>query len=341
MFSSFYRSKNWMIWAYGGGLLLIALLWCEVEILILLNSWLVYFWDLLQKSDQYLNKPQQGLALMYDYLFSFAFYTSGFSAKPSFMTILIPYILLHALISWFSRLYALRWREAMTHHYIKRWKNVELDIEGASQRIQEDCYRFARIIDSLGVDFVRAIMTLFAFLPILWVLSEKLPLPLIGKMPGSLVWLVLLCSLGGLMFSWLIGIKLPGLEYENQKVEAAFRKDLVLAEDNKQDYAKEKNLMSLFGDIRQNYQSLFRHFAYFDVWQRLYSRFMFIMPFMVMGPGLFTGVLTLGTLLQIKNAFSEVDGGFSLLLANWVTITELRSIRKRLKEFEHHLQLYK
>ena len=40
-------------------------------------------------------------------------------------------------------------------------------------------------------------------------------------------------SLLGIGLSSLIGIKLPGLEYNNQRVEARFRKRLVYAEDDK------------------------------------------------------------------------------------------------------------
>lgn len=340
MFSSFFQSRQWSSWAYGGGLFIIFLVWCQVETLVYLNSWFSYFWDLLQNAKQYADHPQEGLALMHKYLFSFDYYAHGLTGKPSFAVIIIPYILLTALVNWFTRLYALRWRQAMTHSYITRWKHVKHEIEGSSQRIQEDCSRFARIMDSLGVDFIRAILTLLAFVPILWTLSASTNLPFIGKIPGSLVWLVITCSLGGLVLSWIIGGKLPALEYNNQKAEAAFRKDLVLGEDDKQHYAQPNVLTSLFLDIRANYQSLFRHFCYFEIWSRLYSRFMFIMPFIMLGPGLFTGVLTLGTLVQIKNAFSEVDENFSLLLKNWVTITELRSIYKRLSEFERNLQHY-
>jgi len=337
MFSSFFRSRQWALWAYGGGLLIVVLIWCEVETLVLLNWWQSYFWDLLQKSDQYAHKSAEGIRLMYDYLFSFAFYFNGFTGKPSFATIILPYIILHGLINWISRLYALRWREAMTFCYIPEWKNVEKDIEGASQRIQEDCKSFATIIDSLGVSFVRAIITLIAFLPILWRMSEKIPLLFIGVVQGSLVWCIILLSLGGLVISWFVGAKLPGLEYKNQRVEAAFRKDLVLAEDDKKNYAKLDVIKSLFKDIRFNYHHLFRHYTYFDMWTRIYSRFMFIFPFMIMGPGLFAGAISLGTLLRVKNAFQEVDENFSLLLYNWVKITELRSIRKRLVEFERNL----
>ena len=50
----------------------------------------------------------------------------------------------------------------------------EEEIEGASQRIQEDCNRFARIV-GLGLQVVRAIMTLVAFVPVLWALSVQSP----------------------------------------------------------------------------------------------------------------------------------------------------------------------
>ena len=53
-----------------------------------------------------------------------------------------------------------------------------------------------------------------------------------------------------------------------------------------------------------------------------------------MGPGLFTGAMTLGILIQTSSAFREVQGSFSLFMQNWTRITELRSIYKRLTEFE-------
>ena len=61
----------------------------------------------------------------------------------------------------------------MTFSYIPRWRAVDGEIEGASQRLQEDCNRWARIIESLGLQVVRAVMTLIAFIPILWGFSDK------------------------------------------------------------------------------------------------------------------------------------------------------------------------
>ena len=113
---------------------------------------------------------------------------------------------------------------------------LEEEIEGASQRIQEDCNRFARIVESLGLQVVREIITLVAFVPVLWALSDSVTIPFFSDIQGSLVWTALSVSICGLIISLFVGYRLPGLEYNNQKVEAAFRKELVYGGDDRKNY---------------------------------------------------------------------------------------------------------
>ena len=305
-----------------------------------LNTWYGKFYDLLQNSADYVDKPQEGITSFYQQLISLDYVNNGLEGDPSFLVIAAPYVFLATLTSWFTSIYGLRWRQAMTWGYIPRWRNVEEEIEGASQRIQEDCNRFARIIESLGLQIVRAIMTLIAFIPILYGLSDKVDVPVLRDIEGSLVWGALVVSIGGLIISWFVGWRLPGLEYNNQKVEAAFRKDLVLGEDDKVNHARPENLWELFLGIRFNYHRLYLHYGYFNVWVHSYDQVMTVVPYLLMGPGLFTGLITLGVLVQVSNAFGRVHGGFALFLHNWTTITELRSIWKRLREFEDNLQRF-
>ena len=138
----------------------------------------------------------------------------------------------------------------------------------------------------------------------------------------------------GVLISWLVGIKLPGLEYNNQVVQASFRKELVYGEDDRVEYAKPPTILELFTGIKFNYHRLFLHYGYFDLWLIMYNQSMIIVPYIIMGPGLFTGAMTLGILIQTSSAFREVQGSFSLFMQNWTRITELRSIYKRLSEFE-------
>ena len=341
MLKSFFLEKKWRLWSWGGLLLLIVSLWFQVQMTVAINTWYKKFYDLLQNAGDYVDKPQEGIKLFFSQLISLDYILNGFEGDLSFVVIAFPYIFLAIFTGWFTRIYGLRWREAMTFNYIPKWQAVESEIEGASQRIQEDCNRFARIIESLGLQVIRALMTLIAFIPILWTLSEKVDIPILKDIDGSLVWFTLIISLGGIVISWFVGIKLPGLEYKNQRVEAAFRKDLVLGEDDKKNYAQTETLLELFTGIRFNYHRLYLHYGYFDGWMHTYDQFMIIAPYLIMGPGLFTGLITLGVLMQVSNAFSRVHGGFALFLHNWTTITELRSIWKRLSEFERNLDIYR
>jgi len=140
--------------------------------------------------------------------------------------------------------------------------------------------------------------------------------------------------------SWVVGIKLPGLEYNNQKVEAAFRKELVLGEDDKVKFCSIPTITELFVGIKFNYNRLFLHYGYFDLWAYGFDQFMVIVPYLIAGPALFASAITLGIVVQISNAFQKVQGSLSLFIYNWTTITELRSIWKRLHEFQDNLDKY-
>lgn len=315
MFRSFFKSKKWALWAYGGGLVLLIALFVQVELTVAINKWYGSFYNILQ------NANEHEISEFWEQMLMFA-------------QIAFPYVLIASITAYFTRIYAFKWREAMTFSYVTKWQTVDEEVEGSSQRIQEDIYRFARIFESLGLQVVRAVMTLMAFLPILWGLSQGVDIEFIKEIPGSLVWVALIVSVGGLVISWFVGIKLPGLEYNNQKVEAAFRKELVYAEDDKINYGKTETIVELFVGLKFNYNRLFMHYGYFDVWVNFFEQLMVIVPYLIMGPGLFTGLITLGVLVQVSNAFSKVRESFSIFIANWTTITELRSIHKRLKEFE-------
>ena len=340
MLKSFFLNRKWRLWSWGGLFIIFVSLFLQVQMTVAINSWYGKFYDLLQKAADYVDKPQEGINLFFSQLVSVNYILNGFEGDPSFVVIAFPYIALAIFTGWFTRIYGLRWREAITFSYIPQWQAVEYEIEGASQRIQEDCNRWARIVESLGLQAIRAMMTLIAFIPILWGLSDKVDLPILRDIKGSLVWFSLVVSLGGIIISWFVGIKLPGLEYKNQRVEAAFRKDLVLGEDDKVNYGQTETLLELFTGIRFNYHRLYLHYGYFDGWSTTYDQFMIIAPYLIMGPGLFTGLITLGVMVQVSNAFGRVHGGFALLLHNWTTITELRSIWRRLNEFENNLNRF-
>jgi len=315
MFSSYFKSSKYAMWAWGGLAVLIISAWVQVQLTVSLNQWYGKFYDILQKPQQHtINDFWQQMLI--------------------FSQLALSYVLIATVNAWFSRIYCFKWRKALTFYYHDRWITKSINIEGASQRIQEDTYRFARIAENLGLKIIRAFLTLFAFIPLLWSLNSLVVIPFIRDLPGGLVSAALLVSIGGIIISWFVGIKLPGLEYNNQKCEAALRKHLVYAEDDLNIRCNPENTTNLFEQVRHNYYRLFNHYGYFDIWSNTFEQLMIITPYIIMAPSLFAGTIMLGTLVQVSNAFSKVRESFQIFISEWTTITELRSIHKRLKEFD-------
>ena len=193
-------------------------------------------------------------------------------------------------------------------------------------------------METLGETFIRSLLTLFAFLPVLNEMSKQVKtLPWVGEVSHSLVMVALLFSIFGTVILAAVGIKLPGLEFNNQRVEAAFRKELVLGEDN-QTNAQPETLSELFNQVRRNNFVLYAHYLYFDLVRWSYLQFSVVVPYIALGPSLVAGFLTLGTLQQVVRAFGKVQDAFQFLVQSWSTIVELLSIYKRLSGFEQHIK---
>lgn len=380
MFKAFFCNKKYFVFAYFGLFLLLFFLYLQTSLNVAINEWYKDFYNLLQKpnlsnqSVEFSLEQAQKIAqeelnnanlinkfslFYYQSLINYFFQTKNISLKTFydindfyfliwvFLFIAIPYVLIATINNYFASVYAFKWREAMTYEYLKYWKNKDDNIEGSSQRIQEDCYNFSKLVESLGLSFIKALMILIAFIPILWNLSDNITQSLfkdsqssfyfLKDIKGLLVYVALFISIGGLIISWFVGFKLPNLEYNNQKAEAAFRKELVYAEDNRTLYADSKTILELFTGLKLNYKRLFLHYGYFNIWLILFEQIIVIIPFLVMAPSLFAGIISLGILMQINNAFSQVRSSFSVFITNYTSITQLRSIYKRLKEFELHI----
>jgi peptide/bleomycin uptake transporter len=237
------------------------------------------------------------------------------------------------LTRYFISHYIFRWRTAMNEYYVANWAHLRT-IEGASQRVQEDTMRFATTSEDLGGSLINSIMTLIAFLPVLMRLSADITeLPFVGHVPNALVTVAIVWSAFGTVFLWLVGIRLPGLEFRNQRVEAAYRKELVYGEDD-ENRARPPTLVELFDNVRRNYFRLYFNYMYFNVARIFYLQTDNIFPYIVLAPTIVAGKITLGAMNQILNAFDQVRSSFQYLVNSWTTIVELMSIYKRLRAFE-------
>ena len=318
----FFKLKKWFLWAWGGGATILISLWLQVQIDVKINEWFGTFYDMIQKA---LAEPNSITIEEY------------WGGLLSFITLAAVYVGIAVLVSYFTAHFLFRWRTAMVEWYHSVY-NYARKIEGASQRVQEDTIKFSRIMEGLGTSLIESLMVIVEFLPILLGLSIGIPIFFFGDWEYGLVVGALIWSVGGTFFLILLGmiLRLVGVEYDLQKQEAAYRKILVIAEDD--ETIRPKRIDELFNDVRKIHFTSYIRYLYFNIGRIAYLQANVLSAYVFLAPAIVAGVVTLGVMQQIIRAFGRVEGSMQYLLKSWPTIIELVSVYKRLREFERQLK---
>ena len=321
----FFTEKKWALWSWLGSAIILSSLWVQVEIDVKINEWFGQFYDMIQKA---LATPNAITITEY------------WSSLATFLYLAAIYVGIAVVVSFFTAHYLFRWRTAMVEWYHSVYDKART-IEGAAQRVQEDTIKFSRIMESLGTSFIESIMVLVQFVPILLGLSIGIPVFFFGDWQYGLVTGALVWSIGGTLFlvglGWLL--RLVGVEYDLQKKEAAYRKILVIAEDD--ETVRPKTINELFQDVRGIHFKSYIRYLYFNIGRLAYLQANVLAAYFFLAPAIVAGVMTLGVMQQIIRAFGRVEGSLQYLFKSWPTIIELASVYKRLKEFEQQIEKVK
>ncbi|MEO8758747.1 MAG: peptide antibiotic transporter SbmA [Devosia sp.] len=319
----FTDNRRWYWWSVVGSVTIIEVVYFNVQVSAWLNDWYGTFYDLIQTA---LDPAKKGTVTLEQFFGQISTVAIVFAVNI-FVLVINAFLNAH---------YLFRWRRAMTFYYMANWPQVR-KIEGAAQRVQEDTQNFSSIVEGLGLNIVSSFMTLIVFLPILWNLSTHiLDLPLVGHVQGSLVWLALAQAIIGTVLFATVGIRLPGLNFANQRVEAAYRKELVYGEDDA-GRAQPVTIRELFRNVQRNYFRIYFHYTYFNVARYAFINASQFFPYLAMGPTIVAGAITFGIFNQVLNAFGQVADSFSFLMNSWTTIINLISIYQRLRGFEKQI----
>ena len=315
---NFFKSKEWFLWSWFGGALILASLWYQVQLDVQINEWFGSFYDLIQQA-----LSGQDQITMSEYL----------GALLSFGKIAAIYIFVALGVAFFTSHWLFRWRTSMVDTYHELYSKAR-HIEGAAQRVQEDTVKFSRIMEGLGTSFVESVMILVAFLPILLGLSAGIQTMFFGEWPYGLVSAAIIWSVGITIVLLVVGqlLRLVNIEYDIQAKEAAYRKILVIAEDD--ETIRPKTLNELFADVRKIHFKNYFRYAWFNVARLSCLQANVLVGYVVLAPAIVGGAITLGTMQQILRAFGRVEGSMMFIFKSWSTVIELISVYKRLKEFE-------
>ena len=347
---------GWVVFALHSGLRG----WVSVS----LNQWYKEFYDMVSREI-----IEQGLVVAKLYKFG---------------ELVLPLLVCEPLLVFAKNHWGLRWRLNLVRRLlglrdaagrqIMVTRITIWNVEGSSQRIQEDSFRLVKGITRLLGIALDSLISLCLFSGVLW--QTKLCHPWGAEEPME-GWLYLVCIVScllGLCVSWCLGSRLVCLENVNQQVEACFRKLLLQLECATDDPSatemravnepvtstatfEEISLLSahelwtsilcavtqVLLTLQENYHRLYACWVRLSCFLGVFEQCMVILPYVLVSPWLVgsgqqtdesTCGVTLGTMVAVSNCFQKVFQGLNSISDHMVDLTELRSVVLRLQIFE-------
>ncbi|MDG4562432.1 MAG: SbmA/BacA-like family transporter [Candidatus Competibacter sp.] len=246
----------------------------------------------------------------------------------------------------------IRWRTWLTERYQGAWlrnkafyrlKLLGVPVDNPDQRIADDLNSFTEQTMTLFFGLVNAVSTLLSFAVVLWNLSATLPLTLGDeqyRIPGFLFWGALLYAIVGTGLTHWIGRRLIPLNFQQEKIEADYRFNLMRLRENLEAVAlyggeevENERCRTLFGRVIKNFHRIIRIGFKVDMFNAGYSQISVIVPYLVVAPVYFSTRMPFGQLMQIGNAFGKVQDSLSFFIDAYQSIAAWRAVTLRLTQF--------
>ena len=248
----------------------------------------------------------------------------------------------------------MRWRRWMTGkltgHWLDDGGHYRMRLQGnqadnPDQRIAEDVRMFTENTLALMIRFFSAILSLYAFVLILWGLSASFKYNVLGidleSIPGYLVYAALFVAVFGTVCAHLIGRKLIGINFLRQRYEADFRYSLVRVRENdeqiallKGESAEAQGLTRRFGNIVANWFDYMKYTKRLTWFTSFVNQGSVIFPFVLLAPAYFSGAVQLGSLTQTAGAFGRVESALLIFTNLYASLADYKSVVDRLTGFE-------
>lgn len=317
--------------AWGMLIAVLALNMTLIYCAVLLNTWNGNFYDALQRLDK-----------------------SHFSSLLAQFFLLVTLYIVIAVSSSFIQAYlGFKWRIWLTKQVMNDWLHnstfcklftCKTKTENPDQRISQDIANFTSSTLSLSLNIVTQLIKSVTFAFILWKLSSSLALPLPGgsniNIPGYMLWLTIIYVTFSTYVIYKSGRPLVALDYIQEKVEADFRFSLMRIRERRDEVSMlsgssaeaaflNKNLLGVI----KNYKQIIIRNIYVNSFQNLFNNFTTILPILAAAPMFFSGAITLGILMQIANAFGQVEGSLMIFALNFQAFASWKATFNRIVDF--------
>ncbi len=279
------------------------------------------------------------------------------AALIKFSWIAFPFMAVSVYQTYLQQLLQIRWRRWLTDVFLTDWLaqrayyRMDLISQGTDnpdQRIQEDLQTFTAMTLTLGLDFLRTLVTLVSFVFILWTLSGDLDFTLGGHqftLPGYMMWIALLYAVIGTGITHKLGRPLIALNFTQQRLEADLRFSLVRLRENAEGVAfhggedgEKRTLLTRFSAVLGNVMNLMLCTKRLNWFTSMYDQLAAIFPVVLAAPRYFSGAIQLGGLMQTASAFGRVQDSLSWFISAYTSLASWKATVDRLTSFQEAIQ---
>src|SRR6516164_6336156 len=270
-----------------------------------------------------------------------------------FGALALAFMVVSVYAAYLERILHIRWRRWLTGRFLRDWLDdqayyrlqlSQVTPDNPDQRISDDLNRFATISLGLSLGLLSAFVTLISFLSILWTVSGALTIPLGGgksiDIPGYMVFAALIYAVAGTMLTLWIGRPLIQLNFDQQRYEADFRFSMVRLRENAENVAfyggearELDTFQTRFARVVRNWWGIIKRRKRLSWFTYGYDQLATVFPYLVAAPRYFAKTIKLGGLVQIAQAFRQVQESFSFINTSYTEIAEYQAVVQRLAGF--------
>lgn len=255
-----------------------------------------------------------------------------------FLGVLVVYAPLLAGYTFLRDRLALAWRRWLTDSFIDRYfkdrafyliNQFNPDIDNPDQRIAEDVKSFTQESLLLALVVVESVLSMIAFSGVLWNISREL-----------VVFLLVYAVIGTLVTVGVFGKPLVKLNFEQLKKEANFRFSLVRVRENAEAIAFYQGEAQESVQIKDRFMSAFDNYKRLLTWElslngltNVYEFIPFVLPAIVVAPGVLSGDIEVGKVSEAQGAFIRVFFSLNIVVARLQSLTAFGAGIDRLYDF--------
>ncbi len=254
---------------------------------------------------------------------------------------LVVYAPLYAGYVYLRDNLGLHWRSWLTKYSLDRYfENRSFyhlnhsNIDNPDQRISEDIKSFTQESLVLLLAVVDSVLAIVAFSSVLWGISQPL-----------ILFLVVYALIGTLTTIGVFGKPLMKVNFDQLKKEADFRFSLVRVRENAEAIAFYQGEDCESDRIKTRFVEVFNNFKRLIIWElnlniltNAYEFIPFILPAIVVAPGIFAGELEVGKVTEAQGAFIRVFFSLNLIVARFQSLTSFGAGVERLYTFLNSLE---